>query len=92
MISFEILCLSETKTDKDHFTINGYTYNTAMKSKNKCHKHGGVHGIGVFIKNSIAKYFTVIENSNLNTDITFWLRVDKEFGYEFILGVILYCG
>ena len=60
-----------------------------MKSKNKCHKQGGVHGIGVLIKNSIANYFTVIENSNLSSDITFWLRVDKEFlGYEFILGVI----
>ena len=41
------------------------------KKKNKCHKHGGVHGIGVLIKNSIDNYFTVIENSNLSSDITF---------------------
>ena len=86
--TFDILCLSETKTGEDYFTISGYT-NFSMKRKNKRHKYGGVHGIGVFIKNSVVNHFTVIENSNLCSDICFWFKVDKELlGYEFILGAI----
>ena len=58
-IKYEIICLSETKTD--HIDLSGtklngeYSCFTKEKSVNS-HRHGGVHGLAMIIKKNIADH------------------------------------
>ena len=82
---FDIVCVSETKSDdSDLFNIPGYKY-IAKNNNNILHKLGGIHGLGIFIKDNISKYFSVIDNCE--SDCVLWLKVEKELlGYDFIIG------
>ena len=56
---YDILCLSETKVGQIDLTgtslSNDYTSFCKEKSISK-HRYGGVHGLGMIVKNSIAIY------------------------------------
>ena len=59
MKQFDAICLTETKCDliSDN-EINGFK--SFIMPKNKKHKHGGIHGICVFIREHIAHNCTLI--------------------------------
>ena len=83
---FDIICLTETKCDDLIDNIAGFTL-FVMAKKHKKHKHGGIHGICIFIREHIASNCTII-NEFLSESIL-WLHVKNTvLGYDFILGAV----
>ena len=84
---FDILCVTETKTDdKDAIIIPGYKY-IPLKKNNIKHKFGGIHGLGIYINDKITKYVSVIED--VNSDYVLWIKLLKDLlGYDIIIGAV----
>lgn len=83
--AFDIICLSETKTDDiDADIFPGYQVYCKV-NKRKTHPLGGIHGISVLYKDQYAKSINFI--NDLSSDCVQWAKVDKNaFGFDFILG------
>ena len=84
---FDAICLTETKCDliSDN-EINGFK-SFIMPKKNKKHKHGGIHGICVFIREHIAHNCTIIDK--FVSESVLWIHLNKNVsGFEFILGAV----
>ena len=85
--NFDIICLSETKTDSiDSDSL--IEYRAFCKTKlNKRLQYGGYYGIAVLVKKTIAVYFKVIEN--VVSDSVLWLKVDgNAFGIDIVIGAV----
>ena len=87
-IKYEIICLSETKTD--HIDLSGtklngeYSCFTKEKSVNS-HRHGGVHGLAMIIKKNIAEHAQLL--ADVQSPYVLWVKFsEKAFGFECILG------
>ena len=87
-IKYEIICLSETKTD--HIDLSGtklngeYSCFTKEKSVNS-HRHGGVHGLAMIIKKNIAEHAQLL--ADVQSPYVLWVKFsEKVFGFECILG------
>ena len=85
IMSFDIICLSETKLDCiDPNWFVGYTA-IPLEKKSKNFPHGGVHGVCVLIKSVYCKYAVTI--SGMCSAHVQWIYVKKEaFGQGFVLG------
>ena len=83
--AFDIVCLSETKSDNiEDVAIEGYTP-ILMPKKSKEHKYGGIHGLCTFVKNKIFDCAHVLNETN--SESILWLKFDqKAFGTAFIVG------
>ena len=87
MKQFDAICLTETNCDliSDN-DINGFK-SFIMPKKNKKHKHGGIHGICVFIRQNIAHNCTIIDK--FVSESVLWIHLNKNIsGFEFILGAV----
>ena len=84
-MSFDIVCLSETKTDYvDQNWFTGYTA-IPLEKKTKQFPYGGVHGVCVLIKSIYCKY--VLPVLGMRSAFVQWVLIKKEaFGQGFIIG------
>ena len=87
MKDFDIVCLSETKTnnvDADSFP----GFHVICKSNNSAGQSlGGIHGIAILYRDELVNKVHVI--NDLNSDCVLWTKIDQNaFGFEFILGSI----
>jgi len=84
---FDFFCVSETMINDPSFVhIPGYTFVHASK-KDITHKYGGIHGIGIFVKNSIYGHISVIPDTT--SDSTLWIKIEETLlGYEVLLGAV----
>ena len=88
--NFDILCTCETKVlnPDDEIIIPGYVFIPVTK-KNVAHKYGGIHGIGVYVKQELSNLITPISDSSLSSDCVLWLHVhEKLLGFNFIVGAV----
>ena len=70
--SYDIFCVIETKTDEtDIISLQNYTYFSQCRKQSFVRKSGG---IGIFVKNELAKYISVIES---DSDYICWFKLDK---------------
>ena len=70
--SYDILCVTETKTDtSDIISFPNYTYFSQCRKQPFVRKSGG---IGIFIKDELANYVTIIESES---DYVCWLKLSK---------------
>ena len=70
--SYDIFCVTETKTDEtDIISLQNYTYFSQCRKQSFVRKSGG---IGIFVKNELAKYISVIES---DSDYICWFKLDK---------------
>ena len=70
--SYDLLCVAETKTDlSDIISFPNYT-NFLQCRKQPFVRKGG--GIGIFIKDELANYVTIIESES---DYVCWLKLSK---------------
>ena len=84
---FDLVCLSETKTDAIEADLLKKCTPITMERKCKKHKHGGIHGICGLVKEKYSKYICTVQETC--SENIMWLKVDKEaFGHEFILGAL----
>ena len=86
---FDILCLSETKMH--HIDLTGTTihdYSCYIKEKSiSSHQYGGVHGLCMMVKSSIAEYAHQIKDTKC--PYVLWIKFDKEaFSIPCIIGAI----
>ena len=87
-IKYEILCLSETKTD--HIDLSGTIlngeYSCFVKEKSvNSHRYGGVHGLAMIIKDNIAAHAQLL--ADVESPYVLWVKFSKKaFGFECILG------
>ena len=91
---YDILCLSETKISNDtnidlsDTLLNDYFCYTKEKTIDS-HQYGGVHGICMLIKNSIAKYSKKI--TNVQSPYVLWVQFDeKAFGLSCVIGSVYF--
>ena len=89
--NFDIICLTETKTDTITETLlpNNFKYVYKEKSKSNGSKFplGGIHGIGVLVRDKIFEFVSVLKNGISETVL--WLEISKKaFGFSFILGAV----
>lgn len=81
--SFDIACLSETKTADVPYEIRGFE---AFHKKKSGHKYGGIHGLCVLVRNNFVSFVEVLE---LSSESVLWLKVSKGLaGEDFILGAV----
>ena len=70
--SYDIFCVIETKTDEtDIISLQNYTYFSQCRKQSFVRKSGG---IGIFVKNELAKNISVIES---DSDYICWFKLDK---------------
>ena len=70
--NFEVFCVSESKLDKhDIISLKGYTYVSQIRKQRYLRKSGG---IGIFIKNELYRYVSVIDS---DSDYILWIKFDK---------------
>ena len=86
---FDIICLTETKTDTPDLLntyLSEYKCHSIQKSSNK-QQYGGFHGMCILMKNSIFECSTRIQPTLSESVI--WVKVGSELlGFPFILGAI----
>ena len=84
---FDILCLSETRTDHIDLagtSLNEYSYFIKEKTVNT-HRYGGVHGLCMIIKDKFKNHAQVLTDTQ--SPYVLWVKFNKEaFGFGFILG------
>ena len=87
---YDILCLSETKTDR--FDLKGSSldneYSSFIKEKSvNTHRFGGVHGLCMLVKNNIASHAQLL--TDIQSPYILWVKFRKEaFGIECIIGSV----
>ena len=71
---FDFVCLSETKTDSIcDDTFPGFTYIPMRKKESRPnHKFGGIHGLGILIRDEYYKHVTVIDK--MVSESIHWLK------------------
>ena len=85
--NFDFVGLVETKTDKvdDNIFLN-HEY-VALQKKDKKHKYGGIHGIGLLVKKKYYHEIAII-NNGLSENVL-WIKLNKSIlGFETVLGII----
>ena len=87
--NFDIVCLVETKTDylNENMLPRCFEYLSKEKSDKDKFPFGGIHGIGVLVRDRISDCISVLKNGKSETIL--WLHITKKaFGFSFILGVV----
>ena len=85
MKEFDIVVLSETLFEPNTDVLISKYRHLAMPKKCQKHKHGGVHGICVFVRDDCFEYVHTIDDTY--SESVFWLKLDKEyFGKDIVLG------
>ena len=89
MLGYDIICLSETKTDDPclcETSLSSYQKHVMYK-KNTRHKLGGIHGLCILMKNKLFEKSQKIENTC--SECILWIKLDKDVtGFELILGAV----
>ena len=90
---FDILCLSETKmTNNSEIdfgpVLNDYFCYTKEK-KITGHKHGGVHGLCMLVKNNIVNHSKLM--TNVQSPYVLWVQFnEKAFGFSCVIGSVYF--
>ena len=72
--NYDIFCVNETKIDKyDTIHLDGYTFISQCRKQKFFRKSGG---IGVFVKNHLSPYVSLIES---DSDYILWVKLNKKF-------------
>ena len=56
-----------------------------MSKINKSHRYGGIHGLCILVRNSLAKHCKII--NDLTSDSIIWLMIDV-FSFSFVIAGI----
>ena len=89
MKDYDIICLSETKTDVPNLQLSQlHDYKChVMQKKEQKFKYGGVHGLCILVKSNIFPLTTKIDDTS--SDSVLWIKIDKSVtGFEFILAAV----
>ena len=87
--NYDILCLSETYLQHVNMSeTNLHNYYFLIKEKSLAsHKFGGVHGLGMLVKNSLINHAKVINETQ--SPYALWVKFSKEaFGIPCIVGSV----
>ena len=83
---FDIVCLLETKTDEYEMPDFAHFKAIIPKHKNKSHKHNGIHGMCILVKEKLMDNIKQIEGQH---DSTIWIKVaDPLTNSDLIIGSI----
>ena len=83
---FDIICLTETKTDfMENFDLGNY-HCFQMQRKNTNIKLGGFHGICILVRGELLKNVEVIGSDTLS-DSVLWLKINHHEA-SFVLGAV----
>ena len=84
--NYDIICLTETKTNHiENFAFDGFKVMT-MPIKNKTHKFGGIHGICMLIRDELYDSIELICEQTTSESIL-WCKVNsKDFDLSFYIG------
>ena len=89
LCQFDLICLSETKTDSpDLYDSMLKDYKVIpLPKKNNTYKLGGVHGLCILVKPELYDKCKVIEDTN--SECTLWIIVKCEvLGFTFVVGAV----
>ena len=75
--NFDILCLSETKTDEINLLNNFITYNAKKVSEK--HRYSGVHGLQIYIREELSANCTLLQDKDLQSNFIMWVKVFDSF-------------
>ena len=77
--------MSETKNDNIERSAIENFVSICMPRKSNVHKYGGIYGICVLVKVSLAPFVSVL--SNCDSENVFWIKIDKKiYDTELIIG------
>ena len=93
---FDILCLSETKVtnnleiDLSSTSLSNYYCYTKEKIVTG-HKHGGVHGLCMLVKNNIINHSKLITDTNVKSPYVLWVQFnERAFGFSCAVGSVYF--